>query len=475
SWLHKLSEAGVDAVVEGIEGVETFDAALDDTASGTSGWEALQALIGSAVPRHQPSGQPDPPQSGQAGDAALSSGPQAAADTPAADGGGNRPPNPAQVHRVLAAVERMMAAGDTVTTGEGGASLDGRMVGSGKAPETTASGGIDHGRPEGKASPDMPSPREAPAKVHPLPEGNSRQASATDPLPGTASTPDRPQAAGSRDGLAAHPGTGSRTAHDGQAPPPVQEGPAAEKTRAAAVPPGVVADAEPAAREDTPFANDNGRHTSYPRGDFSSSRENGAPDDQPANAVKSGAAETGKTAAAFPDAARPILADKPAAAAQAPTAGAPDSAAKAFQNAVMDQIVEKASVRAIQDRSEIHIRLKPEFLGHVQMHVTSEKDQIMVRLVTDQPVVKEIIENNLHHLKTELHQHGLTIDKFDVMVNPDANQQHQREPFAQMFRQPPSPNSRRDPGEQDPQHGKRNPDAHKDRGAKDGDRVNYFA
>ena len=151
-----------------------------------------------------------------------------------------------------------------------------------------------------------------------------------------------------------------------------------------------------------------------------------------------------------------------------------DASAKTFQTTVMDQIVDKAAMRSIHGRSEIQIRLKPEFLGNVQMSISAKKEQLVVRMMTDQPMVKEIVENHLHQLRTELQHQGLTIDKFEVMVNPDADQQHGRDQFAQMFKHS-SQNGRRQPQEQDPEtldrHGSHNPDA--DQPDRDG--INYFA
>ena len=152
----------------------------------------------------------------------------------------------------------------------------------------------------------------------------------------------------------------------------------------------------------------------------------------------------------------------------APTAGT-------FQTTVMDQIVEKISLRSFQGRSEMQIRLKPDFLGNVQMHIAADKEQLVVRMVTDQTMVKEIVESNLHQLKSELQNQGLAIDRFDITVKPDAEQHPNRDQFAQMSKQNPSQNQER--------RG-RNPDSDadpQDRGSQtreeqpDGEGVNYFA
>jgi len=153
---------------------------------------------------------------------------------------------------------------------------------------------------------------------------------------------------------------------------------------------------------------------------------------------------------------------------ETPTAGT-------FQTTVMDQIVEKISLRSFQGRSEMQIRLKPDFLGNVQMHIAADKEQLVVRMVTDQTAVKEIVESNLHQLKAELQNQGLAIDRFDIMVTPDAEQHPNRDQFAQMFKQSPSQNQERRDRNRDSdadtqEHGRRT-----NEDQPDGDGINYFA
>jgi len=161
----------------------------------------------------------------------------------------------------------------------------------------------------------------------------------------------------------------------------------------------------------------------------------------------------------------------------APSERAEASTAQRFQATVMDQIVDKANLRSIRGRSEIQIRLKPDFLGNVQMNIAADKEQLVVRMVTDQPVVKEIVEANLHQLKTELQHQGLTIDRFEVTVNPDAGQQQNREQFAQTFKNPSFQNGQRQRSEQEPETNPRGNGSREDNHPSDAeaDGVNYFA
>jgi len=88
----------------------------------------------------------------------------------------------------------------------------------------------------------------------------------------------------------------------------------------------------------------------------------------------------------------------------------------------LDQIVEKAALNLKNGKSQVRIDLKPEFLGSVRMKITTENHLVTVRILTELPVVKEMIENNLSQLKTDLQSHGLEIDKLDVSVANDSQQ-----------------------------------------------------
>ena len=151
--------------------------------------------------------------------------------------------------------------------------------------------------------------------------------------------------------------------------------------------------------------------------------------------VKTSGTESNRFSDTIQEAAR-TMTEKAGTVQAAPSERAEASTAPRFQATVMDQIVDKANLRSVQGRSEIQIRLKPDFLGNVQMNIAADKEQVVVRMITDHPAVKEVVEANLHHLKTELQHQGLTIDRFEVTVNPDAGQQQSRDPFAQMFKNP---------------------------------------
>ena len=88
----------------------------------------------------------------------------------------------------------------------------------------------------------------------------------------------------------------------------------------------------------------------------------------------------------------------------------------------LNQIVGKAALNLKNGKSQVRIDLKPEFLGSVRMKIISENHLITVKILTELPVVKEMIENNISQLKNDLQSHGLEIDKLDVSVANDSQQ-----------------------------------------------------
>jgi hypothetical protein len=95
---------------------------------------------------------------------------------------------------------------------------------------------------------------------------------------------------------------------------------------------------------------------------------------------------------------------------------------KPLQTEIIKQVVDRAAINLNSGRTAIRINLKPESLGHLRLQITTENHQVMLKIMTEVPFVKEIIENNINQLKTALQVHGLQIDDFDVFVAHDSDQ-----------------------------------------------------
>jgi hypothetical protein len=89
------------------------------------------------------------------------------------------------------------------------------------------------------------------------------------------------------------------------------------------------------------------------------------------------------------------------------------------QSNIIRQIVQRMTLQTQGAQSTMTVKLKPEFLGNVHMQISTDNQQVVVRMATESLAVKEMVEQGLQHLKTELQNHGLEINKFDVFVAGD--------------------------------------------------------
>jgi hypothetical protein len=94
----------------------------------------------------------------------------------------------------------------------------------------------------------------------------------------------------------------------------------------------------------------------------------------------------------------------------------------AVRSGVFDQIVQRAVVQVGNDRGEINIDLKPDFLGRVRMQIMAENQQVSVRILTELPAVRDLIETGLQQLKSELQSQGLQVERLEVAVADDHRQ-----------------------------------------------------
>ncbi len=99
-----------------------------------------------------------------------------------------------------------------------------------------------------------------------------------------------------------------------------------------------------------------------------------------------------------------------------------DTGQDSLRTQTLDQIVRKAVVYMRNGQHEAKIELKPEFLGHVRMQVTTENHQVTVKILTEFGFVKDMVENNIHQLKADLQQQGLNVDKLEVAVSDGSNE-----------------------------------------------------
>ena len=114
---------------------------------------------------------------------------------------------------------------------------------------------------------------------------------------------------------------------------------------------------------------------------------------------------------------------------------------RTFETEVLQQIVEKTATDFKSGRSEIRIDLKPESLGHLRLHVSTEHQQVSVKILAENSLVKEMIENQVSMIKNELQNQGINVIsvKVDMLMSGGsdfASSQNEGSAFKQARHEP---------------------------------------
>jgi len=96
---------------------------------------------------------------------------------------------------------------------------------------------------------------------------------------------------------------------------------------------------------------------------------------------------------------------------------------------VIHQLVDKSKVTIGQGKSEIEIKLKPEYLGKVHLKVSLEKGVIVARLAVENVIVGKALEDNLAQLKNQMAEQGLNFSQVNIETGSGTLEQNSKEPF----------------------------------------------
>jgi len=94
-----------------------------------------------------------------------------------------------------------------------------------------------------------------------------------------------------------------------------------------------------------------------------------------------------------------------------------------FERSVMHQVVSKASLISKDGKNEMLIHLDPPSLGSIKIQISVRGENVTAKLVADNHVARDILQQNLPQLKNTFTQHGLKIDQMSVNVGNDPGQQ----------------------------------------------------
>lgn len=91
---------------------------------------------------------------------------------------------------------------------------------------------------------------------------------------------------------------------------------------------------------------------------------------------------------------------------------------------IVHRLSEEIYANLQEDRSEVVVHLKPEFLGKVTLEISLDRDVLSARIVTESYATRDIISTQLDDLKHTLDDKGYTIGNLDVDISQSDSQPH---------------------------------------------------
>lgn len=118
----------------------------------------------------------------------------------------------------------------------------------------------------------------------------------------------------------------------------------------------------------------------------------------------------------------------PAGTGTASTAANTPSPAEQVKGSLFSQLVEKASLlKGPQQEKVLTMQLKPEFLGKVDMFLTSRDGAVTARILTDNPVVRDQLEAIAPQIRDHLAEQGIQLQQLTVDISSRQPDDHNRQ------------------------------------------------
>ncbi|GEM_PF-6853490 len=102
-------------------------------------------------------------------------------------------------------------------------------------------------------------------------------------------------------------------------------------------------------------------------------------------------------------------------------------APKGIEGEVIRQVAARIRLNKARIPSRASIRLEPASLGKLHVDLRADGHQVSIRMVAETHVVRDLLEANLSHLRSELQQQGMDLRHVEVFVGRDPGDGRQPE------------------------------------------------
>jgi len=91
---------------------------------------------------------------------------------------------------------------------------------------------------------------------------------------------------------------------------------------------------------------------------------------------------------------------------------------------IANQIIAKANLFVGKDQADLKLKLKPEFLGHLNLNIRVVKGVVQAHFIADNAVAASLIEGHLYDLRQSLEQQGISWQELSVSVGGEQTSQN---------------------------------------------------
>ena len=96
---------------------------------------------------------------------------------------------------------------------------------------------------------------------------------------------------------------------------------------------------------------------------------------------------------------------------------------KYISETVYRQIADKMAYQLRNNQHRLQIQLTPPNLGKVNLDLVMKDDHVKASIVTESPVVKQVLEEQADRLRESLAQQGVKLESFEISVSEDYSRQ----------------------------------------------------
>jgi len=87
-----------------------------------------------------------------------------------------------------------------------------------------------------------------------------------------------------------------------------------------------------------------------------------------------------------------------------------------MERRILSQVLSEMNITQVQNRSEVAIRLNPEYLGEVKLNMTVEGGKVSVNFRTTSRQTRDVLEKNIGELKKAFQDSGLAVGELKVIL-----------------------------------------------------------